>query len=133
MQAVKAKITKGFNQGSYIETCDNSGAKLVKIVSIINRKPVKGQKPNAGIGDLLLVAIKKGAPEMRKTVVYATIVRQKREYKRADGTRVKFQDNAVVIFKDEKGNPKGTILKGPIAKEAADRWPGVLKISKMVL
>ncbi len=133
MEALKAKITRGLNQGSYIETCDNSGAKMVKIVSIINRKTRKGQKPAAGVGDLVLVAVKKGTPEMRKTVTYATIVRQKREYRRADGTRIKFEDNAVVILKDEDGNPKGTIFKGPIAKEAADRWPGVLKVARVIL
>lgn len=133
MQAIKANMTKAFNQGSYIETCDNSGAKIVKIVSVINSKTRKGKKPSAGIGDLILVAVKKGTPEMRKTVTYATIVRQKREFRRPDGTRIKFEDNAVVILKDEKGNPKGTILKGPIAKEAAERWPGVQKIASVIL
>ncbi|MBN2420889.1 50S ribosomal protein L14 [Candidatus Woesearchaeota archaeon] len=133
MQAIKAKISKGLNQGSYIETCDNSGAKVVKIVSIINRKTRKGQKPSCGIGDLLLVAVKKGTPEMRKTVTYATIVRQKKEYRRPDGTRIKFEDNAAVVLKDEDGNPKGTIFKGPIAKEAADRWPGVMKIARIII
>jgi large subunit ribosomal protein L14 len=70
---------------------------------------------------------------MRTTVTYATIVRQKKEYRRPDGTRIKFDDNAVVILKDEKGNPKGTILKGPVAKEAAERWPGVQKIARIIL
>jgi len=133
MEAVKATIVRGLNQGSLIETCDNSGAKVVRIVSIINRKTRRGQKPAAGIADLILVAVKKGTPEMRKTVTYATIVRQKKEYRRPDGTRIKFEDNAVVILKDENGNPKGTIFKGPIAKEAADRWPGVLKVARLII
>jgi large subunit ribosomal protein L14 len=133
MQSVKATITRGLNQGAEIETCDNSGAKVVRLISIVNQKTRKGQKPAAGVGDLVLVAVKKGTPEMRKTVTYATIVRQKREYRRLDGTRVKFEDNAVVILKDEKGNPKGTIFKGPIAKEAAERWPGVLKVARIIL
>jgi len=133
MEAIKARITRGFCHGSQIETCDNSGAKVVRIISVINRKTGKGQKPTAGIGDLILVAIKKGVPEMRKTVAYATIVRQKKEYRRPDGTRIKFEDNAVVILKDEDGNPKGTIFKGPIAKEAAERWPGVMKVAKVIL
>jgi large subunit ribosomal protein L14 len=133
MQAIKANITRGLNAGSHVETCDNSGAKVVRIVSVINRKTKKGRKPSCGIGDLVLVAVKKGTPEMRKTVTYATIVRQKREYRRPDGTRVKFDDNAVVILKDEKGNPKGTIFKGPIAKEAAERWPGVLKVARIII
>ncbi len=133
MQAVKARITKGLSHGSQIETCDNSGAKVVKIISVINSKTKRGRKPVAGIGDLILVAVKKGTPEMRKAVTYATIVRQKREYRRPDGTRIKFDDNAAVIFKDEDGNPKGTIFKGPVAKEAADRWPGVMKTARVIL
>jgi len=133
MEAIKAKMTKGLCHGSEIETCDNSGAKVVKIVSVINNKTRKGQKPSCGIGDLILVAVKKGTPEMRKTVTYATIVRQRREYRRPDGTRMKFEDNAVVILKDEDGNPKGTIFKGPIAKEAAERWPGVRKVARIIL
>ncbi len=133
MQAVKATIVRSLNHGSEIETCDNSGAKLVRIVSVINQKTRQGKKPAAGVGDLILVAVKKGTPEMRKTVTYATIVRQKKEYRRPDGTRIKFEDNAVVILKDEKGNPKGTIFKGPIAKEAADRWPGVMKVARLII
>ena len=133
MEAMKAKITKGLCHGSEIETCDNSGAKVVRIISVINRKTRKGQKPGCGIGDLLLVAVKKGTPEMRKTVTYATIVRQKKEYRRPDGTRIKFEDNAAVVLKDEDGNPKGTIFKGPIAKESAERWPGVMKVARVII
>ena len=47
--------------------------------------------------------------------------------------RVKFEDNAAVVLKDEKGNPKGTIFKGPIAKEATERWPGIAKVAKIVV
>ena len=46
--------------------------------------------------------------------------------------RVKFQSNAVVVLKDEKGSPKGTMFKGPIAKEAAERWPGIAKLAEIV-
>jgi len=70
---------------------------------------------------------------MRKTVVPAIVVRQKKEYKRPDGMRIKFEDNAVAVLKDEKGNPKGTLFKGPIAKEAADRWPAVGKIASIIV
>jgi large subunit ribosomal protein L14 len=70
---------------------------------------------------------------MRKQVVFAVIVRQKREYRRPDGTRVKFEDNAAVVLKDDKGNPKGTIFKGPIAKEAAGRWPAVSKVASIIV
>lgn len=133
MQAIKAKITRALNQGAWVETCDNSGAKVLKIVSVINSKPSKGRMPAAGVGDLVLASVKKGLPAMRKQVVYAIIVRQKKEYRRPDGTRIKFEDNAAIVSKDEKGNPKGTIFKGPIAKEACDRWPPVAKVARIIV
>jgi large subunit ribosomal protein L14 len=133
MKAVKATIVKGLPVGTRLATCDNSGAKIVKIVSVKGHKTRKGRKPAAGIADLVLVSVVNGKPDMRKQVVFATIVRQKKEYRRPDGTRIKFEDNAAVVLKDEQGNPKGTILKGPIAKEACDRWPGVAKLASIIV
>lgn len=133
MKAHKAKVTRGLPVGSYIETCDNSGAKIIKIISVKGHKTVKGRRSAAGVGDLLTVAVKRGKPDMRKQVVFAVIVRQKKEYRRPDGMRIKFEDNAVVVLKDDRGNPKGTMFKGPIAKEACDRWPGIAKMAKIVV
>ncbi|HIH31491.1 TPA: 50S ribosomal protein L14 [Candidatus Woesearchaeota archaeon] len=133
MKALKANITKALPVGTYVEACDNSGAKQLKIFSVIGHKTRKGQKPAAGISDLVMCAVKKGKPDMRKQVVYAIIVRQKKSYMRNNGMRIKFEDNAVVVLKDEKGNPKGTIFKGPIAKEVADRWPAIAKIASIIV
>jgi len=133
MKAVKARVTKGLQKGSYVETCDNSGAKIIKIFSIKRSKTVHGRVPSCGVGDLVIASVVKGRPDMRKQVVFAIVVRQKREYRRPNGMRVKFEDNAAVVLKDDKGNPKGTLFKGPIAKEAADRWPFVAKLAPVVL
>ena len=133
MKALKASITRGLNHGAWIETCDNSGAKVVKLTTIHHYKGRKGRQGAAAIGDLVQVAVKKGKPDMRKQVVFAVIVRQKREYRRMSGLRIKFEDNAVVICKDEKGNPKGTIFKGPIAKEACERWPAIAKVASIIV
>jgi len=133
MKALKASITRGLNHGAWIDTCDNSGAKVVKLVTIHNYKSRKGRQGAAAIGDLVQVAVKRGRPDMRKQVVFAVIVRQKREYRRMSGIRIKFEDNAVVILKDEKGNPKGTIFKGPIAKEACERWPAIAKVASIIV
>ena len=78
-------------------------------------------------------SVQSGRPDMRKQVVYAVIVRQRKEYRRADGMRIKFEDNSAVVLKDDKGNPKGTIFKGAIAKEACERWPGIAKIASIVV
>ena len=133
MKAIKANVTDGLQVGSYIDTCDNSGAKVLKITGVKRKKTVKGRVPGAGVGDMVIASVKKGRPDMRKTVVYAIIVRQRKEYKRPDGTRVSFEDNAAVVLKDEKGNPKGTIFKGPIAKESAGRFPAVAKVANMII
>jgi large subunit ribosomal protein L14 len=133
MKAVKATITRALPLNAYVETCDNSGAKILKIFSVLGHKTIKGQMPAAGVGDMVMAAVKKGRPDMRKQVVFAIIVRQKREYRRKDGTRVAFEDNAAVVLKDEKGNPKGTIFKGPIAKEVAARWPAVAKVATIIV
>lgn len=133
MQAVKARITKGLNFGAWIPTCDNSGAKILKIYGSKRFKPVKGRMGYAGVGDLVYASVVKGRPEMRSQTVLAIIVRQRKEYRRANGMRIKFEDNAAVVVKDDKGNPKGTLLKGAVAKEAAERWVHLAKIAKIIV
>ena len=133
MKGITANVTKTLQPGTQIHTCDNSGAKIVEIISVLRGKAVKGRRQTAGVGDMCICTVKKGRPDIRKQVVQAVIVRQAKEYRRADGMRVKFEDNAVVVCKDVKGNPRGTILKGPVAKEAADRWPGVANIASIIV
>jgi len=133
MKSLNANVTRGLPVGSIVHTCDNSGAKILKIFMVKGSKTVKGRKPAAGVGDLVIASVKSGKPEMRKQVVFAVIVRQRKEYKRPDGTRIKFEDNAAVVLKDDKGNPKGTMLKGPIAKEVAERWGNITKLAKLIV
>jgi large subunit ribosomal protein L14 len=133
MKAMKSHIVRVLPMGAFLPTCDNSGAKLLKLFSVKGGKTVRGRKPSAGVGDLIQASVKSGKPDMRKHVVFAIIVRQKKEYRRPDGTRIKFEDNAAVVLKDEKGNPKGTIFKGPVAKEACDRWPALAKVARMIV
>ena len=133
MKPLKGKISRALPVGAYVDTCDNSGAKRLKIFSIKGHKTTKGRLSAGGVGDLVLASVKKGRPDIVKQVVFAVIVRQKKEYRRTDGTRVKFEDNAAVVLKDDKGNPKGTLFKGAIAKEACERWPGVSKLAKIVV
>ncbi len=133
MKAVKATVTRGLPHTANVLACDNSGARILRIISVKNAKTVKGRKPSAAIGDYVMCSVVEGKPDMRKQVVAAVIVRQRMPYRRLNGTRVRFEDNAAVVLKDEMGNPKGTMIKGPIAKEAADRWPMVAKIASTVV
>jgi len=134
MKPIKARITNALNIGSEVNTCDNSGAKIVRIVAIIGRgKTVKSRNPAAGIADLVRVSIRKGLPTMKGKVFYGVLVRQRKEFRRLSGERIKFADNSIAILKDEKGNPQGTLIKGPVAKEVADRWPNVSKLASVVV
>ena len=133
MKPLNARITKALPVGSHVPTCDNSGAKIIKIFSVMGHKTRKGRIQAAGVGDLVMASVRSGKPDIKKQVVFAVIVRQKKEYKRPDGTRIKFEDNAAVVLKDDKGNPKGTLLKGPIAKEACERWPGISKLANIIV
>ncbi|MEM1535878.1 MAG: uL14 family ribosomal protein [Candidatus Pacearchaeota archaeon] len=133
MKAVAARITKALNLGSLVEVVDNSGAKLARIVAVKKGKSRKGRQIACGVGDLIKVSVREGAKELRKQVFWAVVVRQKKAYRRATGERIAFESNGIVLLKDEDGNPKGTQIKGPIAKEAADRWPFVAKIASMIV
>ena len=133
MRAIKSSMTRGLPVGAEVPTCDNSGAQIVKIIAVKDHKTRKGRVPSGGVGDMVFVAVKKGRPDMRKQVVPAVIVRQRRPYRRHDGVRMVFEDNAVVVLKDEKGNPKGTIFKGPIAREACERWAGISKVARIIV
>ena len=133
MKQISAKIPRSLVRGSTIDVCDNSGAKKVYLISVKKLKTTKGRYPAAGIGDMIMVSVIKGIPGVRKQVVPAVLVRQRKDFRRPDGTRVKFEDNAAVICKDEKGNPKGTTIKGPIAKEIAERWPAIGKVASIMV
>lgn len=133
MKALSSNIPKSLPHYARIIACDNSGARILKVISIKGSKTVKTRKPAGGIGDLIMASVVEGKPEMRKQVVMAVIVRQKKSIRRADGIRVKFEDNAAVVIKDKFGNPKGTMIKGPIAKEVAERWPLIGKVAKIIV
>ena len=132
MKAVSAKTTRGLNIGSYLIVADNSGAKMVKIVGVKRAGAKKRRQTPAKIADWIKVSVKKGIPAMKGKVFDAVIIRQKKSFRRKTGERIAFEDNAVAILKDEKGNPKGTQIKGPIAREVMERWPQVAKIASIV-
>ncbi len=100
MLALKAKITRALPTGARLDVIDNSGAKIIEIIAVIGYKGVRGRQPKAGVGDLIVASVKKGSVEMRKQKIHAIVVRQKKEFRRSDGTRIKFEDNAAVVLGD---------------------------------
>nr|AJS12613.1 50S ribosomal protein L14P [uncultured archaeon] len=132
MKAISARVTRGLNLGAYVFAADNSGAKIVKIVGIKRGKSKKGRQGYAKVSDMVKVSIRKGIPDMKGKVFDAIVIRQKKPYRRLNGERIAFEDNAVAILKDEKGNPKGTQIKGPVAREILERWQSVAKLASIV-
>ena len=133
MRGVAAKLTNGLNIGSSALASDNSGARIVRIVGLKGMKSKRGRQQYIKLGDLVKISVRKGDPKMKGEVFDAVIIRQVKPFRRLTGERVAFTDNAVALLKDEKGNPKGTQIKGPIAKEAAERYPFLAKIAKFIL
>ena len=133
MKPISAKGTLGLNLGAKMVAAGNSGAKIVRLVAVKKAKAKKGKQTAAKIADWVKVSVKKGVPDMKGRVFDAVIVRQKKSYRRLNGERIAFEENAVAILKDEKGNPKATQIKGPIAREVLERWPQVAKIASIVV
>ena len=132
MKAVKASITKAVPVGTYLVCADNSGAKILQIISVMGYKGVKRRHPAGGVASMIRASVKEGDVKIRKQIVTAVIIRQRAEYRRLNGLRVSFEDNAAVLT-DEKGEAKGTEIKGPVAKEAIERFSSIGKIASIVV
>ena len=131
MQGVQAKITKSLTISSRLVCDDNSGAKIVEIIGVKKIKARLRRVPSAGVGEVVIVAIKKGKPELVGTKALAVITRQRKEFRR--GTmRVKFEDNACVLI-DDQNLPKGTEIKGCVARELSERFPKVIPLAPAVV
>ncbi|WP_440989227.1 50S ribosomal protein L14 [Haloarchaeobius baliensis] len=132
MEALKADVTQGLEKGSLIHCSDNSGARELKIISVSGYHGTKNRHPKAGIGDKVTVSVTKGTPEERRQVKEAVIIRQRKPIRRPDGTRVKFEDNAAVLV-NENEEPQGSEIKGPIAREVAERFGSVASTATMIV
>ena len=132
MEALAADVTRGLEKGSRVACADNTGARKLKIISVRNYQGTLNRHPKAGLGDKVTVSVTKGTPEMRRQVLEAVVVRQRKPIRRPDGTRVTFEDNAAVII-DEQEEPRGTEIKGPIAREVAERFGSIASTATMIL
>ena len=106
-------------QESYLKVADNTGAKEIKTIRVLG-----GSKRKFGnIGDVVVASVRKAQPSgtvKKGEVVKAVIVRTSRGVRRADGSYVRFDDNAAVLIKEDK-NPRGTRIFGPVARELRDK------------
>jgi len=132
MKPVGSKITRGLDIGAELKCADNSGAKELKIIGIQSRKGRRSRRESAGIGDKVMVKVLRGDQEVMNQVFEAVVVRQRKEFERPEGLHVKFDDNAAVLV-EENGLPKGSVTRGPIAKEVVERFSPIGKIASQVV
>ena len=129
----KFRTTLGLCVGSVMNCADNSGAKNLYIISVKGIKGRLNKLPGATGGNMVMATVKKGKPELRKKVMPAIVVRQRKAWRRVDGGGfVYFEDNAGVIVND-RGEMKGSAISGPVAKECADLWPRIASAAGTVL
>ena len=117
---------------SYLKVADNTGAKEIKCIRVLG-----GSRRRYGsVGDVIVASVRKATPggQVKKgDVVKAVIVRTARAVRRADGTYVRFDENAAVLIRDDK-NPRGTRIFGPVARELRDRdYMKILSLAPEVL
>jgi len=131
-RGLSSNVMKSLTIGSRLVCDDNSGAKLVEVIGVIGVKGRKRKYPILGVGNIAIVAVKKGTPQMIKKVERALVIRQKSAIRRPNGLRVTFEDNAVALV-DETGLPKGTEIKGVVAREIAVNFSKVVAIAAGVI
>lgn len=125
-------IARGLNVGSIVNCADNTGAKKVKIINVTGYKGRLNRIPSACVGDKVIISVKKGSPDLRKQVLSAIVIRQRKPFRRDDGVWIQFEDNAAVIITPE-GELRGSEIRGAVSKEAAQRWPRVAGAASIIL
>merc|ERR1719414_2612109 len=123
-QGTKFRMTLGLPVGAVVNCCDNTGAKNLYIIAVKGYKGRLNRLPAAGAGDMVIATVKKGKPDLRKKVWPAVIVRQRKPWRRKEGVFIYFEDNAGVIMTG-RGELKGSVVNGPVARECADLWPKI--------
>jgi len=126
------KISRGLQPPSILKCADNSGARELRLVQVMGYKGRLRRYPKAAVGDRITISVRRGTPDMRKKIFQAVIVRQRKPFRRADGIWIQFEDNAAVIITPE-GEMKGSEIRGPVAKEAAERWPRIASASSIII
>ncbi|XP_071687692.1 large ribosomal subunit protein uL14-like [Rutidosis leptorrhynchoides] len=151
----KFRMSLGLPVAATVNCADNTGAKNLYIISVKGIKGRLNRLPSACVGDMVMATVKKGKPDLRKKVMPAVIVRQRKPWRRKDGVFMYFEGqifqvtyiiklhlmliflcmrcyNAGVIV-NPKGEMKGSAITGPIGKECADLWPRIASAANAIV
>jgi large subunit ribosomal protein L14 len=126
------KLSRGLQPPAILRCADNTGARNLRLVQVMGYKGRLRRYPSAAVGDKITVSVRHGTPDMRKKIFQAVIVRQRKPFRRIDGVWVAFEDNAAVVVTPE-GEMKGSEIRGPVAKEAAERWPRIASAASIII
>ncbi len=128
----KFRVTVGLPVGAIINCADNSGGKTLNIISVKGCHGRLNRLPAAGVGDMVMCSVRKGKPDLRKKVMPAVVIRQRKAWRRKDGVFIYFEDNAGVIV-NPKGEMKGSAITGPVSKECAELWPKIASAASTIV
>lgn len=132
MLGMRPKISAGISAGSVVKCADNSGARELRIIQVMQYKGRLRRVPSATVGDMVTISVRRGNPDMRKKIFQAVLVRQRKPYRRNDGVWIQFEDNAAVVMTPE-GEMRGSEIRGPVSKEAAERWPRIASAASIIV
>jgi len=119
-------------QESRLIATDNSGARSLQCIRVLGGS----RRRYAGVGDVIVASVKTANPQgnvKRKSVVKAVVVRTTAPIRRADGTIVKFDDNAAVVLEDDMKTPRATRIFGPVPRELRRRYSRIISLAPEVL
>jgi len=132
MMGQRTKISRGISAGSIVKCADNTGARELRIIQVLQYKGRLRRVPSATVGDMVTISVRRGNPEMRRKIFQAVLVRQRKPYRRNDGVWIQFEDNAAVVMTPE-GEMRGSEIRGPVSKEAAERWPRIASAASIIV
>merc|ERR1719183_3022802 len=121
---IKYRISSCMPVACVMNCADNTGAKNLYIIAVTKIGSRLNRVPKGSVGELFLASVKKGKPELRKKVLPAVIIRQRKPYRRREGYFLYFEDNACVIV-NNRGEMKASGISGPVAKECSELWPRI--------
>ncbi len=132
MKAISGRPVKALKKKTRLVCADNSGPKMLEIIAVRGYKGKRRTMPTCGVASAIFCRQYRGDEKTAHQVHRAIVIRQKKEYRRASGMRISFEDNAAIVV-DEKFMPKGTLIKGPVAREVIERFPPVAKIASVIV
>jgi len=130
--AQRARVSRGIPVGAIVKCADNSGARALRVIQVVGYKGRLRRVPAAGVGDMMTISVRRGTPDMRRKIFQAVLIRQRKPYRRSDGVWVQFEDNAAVVMTPE-GDMRGSEIRGPVSREAAEVWTRIASASSIIV